>query len=57
MIYQYRFSHDSETIGQAWRWALANIGHGSDRWYYSGDLVFHFREECDYIMFLLRWAS
>ena len=57
MIYQYQFRHNSEIIGQAWRWAVANIGHGGDKWYYSGNQVFHFRDECDYMMFLLRWAS
>ena len=56
MIYQYRFSRDSDTIGQAWRWAVDNIGTDG-RWYYDGDFVFHFREECDYTLFLLRWAS
>lgn len=35
-------------------WCHETLGYSE--YYYDGEGVFKFREECDYMMFLLRWS-
>ena len=47
---------------QGWRpcidWCRKHLGDRAiDGWRFMGEGVFEFKEEQDYIMFLLRWAS
>ncbi len=56
---QQRQSYDPETgLNLTWAWCVERFGHPREdrRWNFDTHMTFMFRDERDYILFILRWS-